>query len=189
MCATSSARRDRERVAKPSRGGALPAQPRMVAAGASPASNVDALHSCVDLGDSTRLALMITPQGPGGFREQAPEALSALRAMLDRHPESMAATVLTVFLKDPGDQAACAQLLASLFNPEPPVTNYVLQPPCNGAALALEAWAIGGKSVRVERFGPHTLSVAYDGVRWICCAGCNCASRHGPVKCFRIWMK
>ena len=143
----------------------------MVAAGASPTSNVDALHSCVDLGDSTRLALMITPQGPGGFRDQAPEALSALRAMLDRHPESMAATVLTVFLKDPGDQTACAQLLASLFNSEPPVTNYVLQPPCNGAALALEAWAIGGKSVRVERFGPHTLSVAYDGVRWICCAG------------------
>jgi enamine deaminase RidA (YjgF/YER057c/UK114 family) len=52
-----------------------------------------------------------------------------------------------------------------------PVSNYVLQPPCGGAALALEAWAVGGKEVRVERFGPHALSVAYDGVRWVYCAG------------------
>ena len=51
------------------------------------------------------------------------------------------------------------------------MTNYVLQPPCCGAALALEAWAIGGESVRVEHFGPQALSVAYDGVRWIYCAG------------------
>ena len=29
--------------------------------------------------------------------------------------------------------------------------NYVLQPPCSGAALALEAWAVGGQSVRIER--------------------------------------
>jgi enamine deaminase RidA (YjgF/YER057c/UK114 family) len=47
----------------------------------------------------------------------------------------------------------------------------VLQPPCCGAALALEAWAIGGKSVRVEHFGSHALAVEYDGVRWVYCAG------------------
>ena len=51
------------------------------------------------------------------------------------------------------------------------MTNYVLQPPCCGAALALEAWAIGGESVRVERFGAHALAVAYDSVRWVYCAG------------------
>jgi len=153
----------------------------MVAAGASTASTVEALHSCVDLGDSTRLALMITPQAAGRFRDQAREALSALRSMLDRHPESMAATVLTVFLKDPGDQAGCAQLFARFFNSEAPPTNYVFQPPCNGAALALEAWTIGGKSVRVERFGPHTLSVAYDGVRWVCCAGLTAAPSSSGV--------
>jgi len=153
----------------------------MVAAGASPASKVEALHSYVDLGDSTRLALMITPREPGSFRDQAQEALCALRTMLDRHPGSMATTVLTVFLKDPKDQAECAQLLTGYLDSEPPVTNYVLQPPCNGAALALEAWAIGGKAVRVERFGPHTLSVAYDGVRWVHCAGLTPGPASGSV--------
>jgi enamine deaminase RidA (YjgF/YER057c/UK114 family) len=37
--------------------------------------------------------------------------------------------------------------------------------------LAVEAWAIGGKAVRVEHFGPQALAVSYDRVRWIHCAG------------------
>jgi enamine deaminase RidA (YjgF/YER057c/UK114 family) len=83
----------------------------------------------------------------------------------------MVVTVQTVFLKDPQDQAECERLLAEFSPSQLPVTNFVLQPPCCGAALALEVWAIGGKSVRVERFGPHTLAVAYDSVRWVYCAG------------------
>ena len=70
-------------------------------------------------------------------------------------------TLQTVFLKDARDQAECEQLFAEFAGSKPPVTNYVLQPPCCGAALALEAWAIGGKSVRVEHFGSHALAVAY----------------------------
>ncbi len=127
--------------------------------------------SSVDLGDSARMALIITPTGQGAFCQQAQEALSALRAVLEQQPEPMAVTVQTVFLKDLRDQPECARLFAGFFGPERPAINYVFQPPCCGAALALEVWAIGGKSVRIERFGPHALSVAYDGVRWTYCAG------------------
>jgi enamine deaminase RidA (YjgF/YER057c/UK114 family) len=132
--------------------------------------------SHVDLGDSTRVALMITPRGRGSFGEQAREVLSAMRTVLDKYPEPMAITVQTVFLKDARDQAECEQLFAEFSGANLPVTNYVLQPPCCGAALAMEAWAIGGKSVRVERFGPQALAVAYDGVRWVYCAGVKPAS-------------
>ncbi len=128
-------------------------------------------QSYVNLGDCARVALMITPTGRGTFREQAWEALSAMQAMLDKQPEPMSVTVQTVFLKDARNQPDYEQLLADLFGSNLPVINYVLQPPCGGAALALEAWAIGGQSVHVERFGPHTLAVAYDGVRWVHCAG------------------
>ena len=61
------------------------------------------------------------------------------------------------------------------------MTNYVLQPPCCGAALALEAWAIGGPDVRLERFGPHALAVSYDSVRWVYCAGIGWADTPGDV--------
>jgi enamine deaminase RidA (YjgF/YER057c/UK114 family) len=52
-----------------------------------------------------------------------------------------------------------------------PVTNFVVQPPCNGAALAIEAWAISGRDVRLKRCGPHTLAVNYDGLQWVYCGG------------------
>ena len=37
--------------------------------------------------------------------------------------------------------------------------------------MAVEAWAIGGKDVRVDHFGSQTLAVSYDSVRWVYCAG------------------
>ena len=143
----------------------------MVTAEAGSKLTEGAGYSHVDLGDSTRVALMLTPQGRGSFGDQAREVLLAVQTVLGKHPEPMAITVQTVFLKDARDQAECEQLFAEFSGANLPVTNYVFQPPCCGAALAMEAWAIGGKSVRVERFGPQALAVAYDGVRWVYCAG------------------
>jgi enamine deaminase RidA (YjgF/YER057c/UK114 family) len=119
---------------------------------------------------------MITPRGRGPFGEKAREVLLAMRTVLGKYPEPMAITVQTVFLKDARDQAECEELFTTFSGADLPVTNYVLQPPCCGAALAMEAWAIGGKSVRVEHFGPQALAVAYDGVRWVYCAGVKPAS-------------
>ena len=143
----------------------------MVIANAAPHLGDGAEHSFVDLGDSARVSLVITPQGRGAFSEQVREVLSRLAHVLEQQPQPMAITVQTVFLSQAGDQAECARVLSDFYGSKQPVTNFVLQPPCCGAALALEAWAIGGKSVRVEHFGPQTLAVSYDSVRWTYCAG------------------
>jgi enamine deaminase RidA (YjgF/YER057c/UK114 family) len=127
--------------------------------------------SCVDLGDSVRLALMITPRSSGDLREQMREVLSVIGAALDKQPQPMVVTVQTVFLKDARDRAECERAFAEFYGSKLPATNFVLQAPCCGAALAVEAWAIGGKAVRVEFFGPQALAVSYDSVRWVYCAG------------------
>ena len=171
MCAMLSAPRRRRQVVKPPRSGNLPRGARMVISEAGSGLAPGAGHSYVNLGDSARVALMITPQGRGTFGEQTREVVSVMRTVLEKQPEPMVVTVQTVFLKDPRDQAECERILSEFSLSQLPVTNYVLQPPCCGAALAVEAWAIGGKSVRVERFGPHTLAVAYDSIRWVYCAG------------------
>ena len=127
--------------------------------------------SCVDLGDSVRLALMITPRSSGNLREQVREVLSVIRTALDKQPQPMIVTVQTVFLKDACGRAECERAFAEFYGSKVPATNFVLQAPCCGAALAVEAWAIGGKAVRVEFFGSQALAVSYDSVRWIYCAG------------------
>ena len=125
----------------------------------------------VDVGDSVRLALMITPRGVGAVHEQVQEVLSVITAVLEKQAQPMAVTVQTVFLKNAQDQGECERAFAGFYGSSRPVTNFVLQPPCCGAALAIEAWAIGGKGVRVEHYGPEALAVSYDSVRWVYCAG------------------
>jgi enamine deaminase RidA (YjgF/YER057c/UK114 family) len=171
MCTILSAARKREQVAKPSRRGSVRLPRPMVVS--EPGANLadGAGCSCVDLGDSVRLALLVTPRGPGKVREQVREALSVIRTVLEKQAQPMAVTVQTVFLKDARNQGECERAFAEFYGPELPVTNFVLQAPCCGAALAIEAWAIGGKDVRVEHFGPQALAVSYDSVRWVYCAG------------------
>jgi enamine deaminase RidA (YjgF/YER057c/UK114 family) len=127
--------------------------------------------SFVDLGDSVRLALLITPWGSGHAREQVQEVLSVMRTVLDKQRQPMAVTAQTVFLKAATDRGECERAFAKFYGSKLPVTNFVLEAPCCGAALAVEAWAIGGKAVRVEHFGPQALAVSYDRVRWVHCAG------------------
>ena len=117
------------------------------------------------------MAITIAPLSRGTLRDQAAEALDLLQETLARQAQRMVVTVQTVFLKDARDQAECERVFARHYGDAAPVTNFVFQPPCCGAALAIEVWAIGGDSVRVERFGPRTLTVQYDGVRWIHCGG------------------
>ncbi|MDA8387079.1 MAG: hypothetical protein M0Z58_00275 [Nitrospiraceae bacterium] len=136
-------------------------------------------YSIMDLGDAEQLVAMVTPRGRGTFGEQAREAMSVVQTALHKRPRAMTALAQTVFLRDPGDQAECERILAARYGAEPPVTSFVLQPPCSGAALATEVWAIGGDGVRVERFDPlagppagsQALAVSYGGLRWVYCAG------------------
>jgi enamine deaminase RidA (YjgF/YER057c/UK114 family) len=128
-------------------------------------------YSFVDLGDSARVAVLLAPHGRGSFAEQAREVMASLHEVLQSQSQPMAVTVQTVFLREAGDQTECARLMAAHYGTNLPVTNFVLQPPLCGAALALEAWTIGGQSVRVEHFGPQTLAVSYDHIRWVQCAG------------------
>jgi enamine deaminase RidA (YjgF/YER057c/UK114 family) len=80
-------------------------------------------------------------------------------------------TIQNVFLADAARQNECRQIFREHYGLGIPVTNFVVQAPCDGAALAIEAWAVSGASVRLKRYGAQTLAVSYDGMRWVYCGG------------------
>jgi len=131
----------------------------------------DTKYSLVDLGETEQLVLMFTSSGRGTFREQVLELLSVLKATLEKQTQPMTVTFQTVFLKDLCDQAECEQILSAHYGPRLPATGFVLERPCSGGALAIEAWAIAGGSVQVEQCGPHALAVSCDDIRWVYCSG------------------
>jgi len=174
MSASASGAHQRAKAVKESRAGAsavVASTPRKLVSWVQPGPANSAEVGLVRLGNLTRLSLMLTPKPGGSFGEQARQVVSNLASTLQQQAQPMVVTTQTVFLRHPEDESRFKRILAACYGKDQPLTSYVLQPPCNGALLAVEAWAIGGKSVRVKRYGAHAIAVSYDGVRWVSCGG------------------
>ena len=127
----------------------------------------DQRHTTVDLERVRRVAMMVTPQGEGDVVDQVWEAVSTIRAILKQQQVPMTVTLQTIFLRSPEDEVICRRLFEAYYGERMPATNFVLQPPCGGQAVAIEAWALGGKQATVDFHLPGVVSVAYEGLRWI----------------------
>lgn len=124
-------------------------------------------HTVVGYDGLKRVALMVTPDAGGTFRDQAWEAVSTVRAILRQQREPMAVTVQTVFVDDAANVPAARRLFEAYYGEAMPLTLFVVQPPCDGRGLAIEAWAISTNTAQVEYWGPHLVTVSHDGLKWI----------------------
>lgn len=124
-------------------------------------------HTVIGYGNVRRLAIMVTPECRGNVRDQAWEAVSMMRAILRQQNEPMVLTMQTVFVARSSDVPAIRKLFEAYFDEEMPLTLFVVQPPCDGAALAVEAWAISTEAAVVGYHGPHLVTIEHDGLRWV----------------------
>ncbi len=127
----------------------------------------DQHHTVVGYDGLKRLALMVTPTCGGEFRDQVWETVSLIRTILRQQGEPMVLTMQTVFVADAADVPVAQQVFEACFGERMPLTLFVVQPPCGGVGLAVEAWAISTNTVSVEYLGPHLVTVEHDGLRWI----------------------
>lgn len=123
-------------------------------------------QAVIRLGGVMRVALMLTPQRGGSLAEEVAEVLAAMQDLQRRHEWPLWLTAQTVFLRQASDRAECERLFSAAAAHIPAVTHYAVQSPASGARLAVEAWAIGGPGVTVDRLSPQAVVVAYDGLRW-----------------------
>ena len=128
-------------------------------------------HAVVELGKMARLAVMAVPGLRGSFRRQAEELLAQLMCIVRRHRMALTATTMMVFLRNGADEVECRNVLRAWFGDAMPVTTFVVQPPCCGAALGIELWALGGPGVKVTRLAPQLIAIESDGIRWVHCGG------------------
>ena len=135
--------------------------------GVSTCLQCDQQHSVVELENVCRVALMVTPEATGSVTDQAWEAMSTIRAVLKRQSHPMTVTMQTVFLRCAEDESICRNLFQAYYGDHMPATSFVVQPPCGGQSLAIEAWALGGPRTEVKFPAPQVVSVSYDGLRWI----------------------
>jgi enamine deaminase RidA (YjgF/YER057c/UK114 family) len=130
-------------------------------------SSVSGGYSVIPIGAAVRVALMLTPQPGGSLADQVAEVIVAQREILGRQPHPMFLPMQTVFLRTAVDQAICEKLFSASGLHRETITHYVVQPPFGEARLAVEAWALGGPDVTMERLSNKSVSVGYDGIRWV----------------------
>jgi len=137
-------------------------------------------HTVIHVDDVCRVALMITPQPNGSPIDQAWEAISTMRVILQQQAAEMTVTMQTVFVASKDDIPALQKLFAAYFGDRVPATSFIIQPPCEGQALAIEAWAIGctdnkdensATKLDIQYPASNVVTVAYDSLRWIYFAG------------------
>lgn len=128
-------------------------------------------HSVLQLEDVKRVALMITPSCTGEPLDQAREAIAQIRSILQQQDVPMALTKQTVFVRSADDIDTFQKLFQGHYGARVPATSFIIQPPCEGQALAIEAWALGGDDVDVQFPMRDVVTVQYDGLRWIYVAG------------------
>jgi enamine deaminase RidA (YjgF/YER057c/UK114 family) len=134
-------------------------------------------HVVVDMEGVHRVALMVTPDPNQSAIDQAWEAVSAIRAIMKQQPVSMDVTMQTVFIRSADDVPAFSRLFHAYYGQRLPATNFVVQPPCGGQALAIEGWAFGGDDVHVEYLSRELVTVTYDSLRWAYVAGVTAPHR------------
>lgn len=127
----------------------------------------DQHHTVIKYDGLKRIALMVTPTCGGDFRDEAWETVSMMRTILRQQEEKMVLTMQTIFVADASNVPIAKALFEAYFGEQMPLTLFVVQPPCDGAGLAVEAWAISLETVCVEYLGPHLMTVAHDGIRWL----------------------
>jgi enamine deaminase RidA (YjgF/YER057c/UK114 family) len=128
-------------------------------------------HTLIQLERVSRVALMVTPQPSDDLIDQAWESISTIRAIMKHQSTPMSVTMQTVFVRSAADVPPIRRLFEAYYGDRLPTTSFIVQPPCGGQALAIEAWALGGDDVQVEYPVPDVVTVSYEGLRWVHIAG------------------
>src|SRR5271157_3378890 len=136
-------------------------------------------YSVVDLNDVRHVLAVAIPGNGGDLQEQAHDALRTIEAVHDEESTKGSIVHQAVFVARPDLIPSCRNIIKEFYGDEVPATSYVLQPPCQGKLLAIEALGVGrGKGeVQIERFGDQVVRVTHSALSWVHCA--NVTSREG----------
>ena len=136
-------------------------------------------YSVVDLNDVRHVLAVAIPGNGGDLQEQAHDALRTIQAVHDEESTRGSIVHQAVFVADPELIPACRTIINEFYGNELPATSYILQPPCQGKLLAIEAIGLGwGKAeVRIERFSDQIVRVTHNALSWVHCA--NVTPRDG----------
>jgi enamine deaminase RidA (YjgF/YER057c/UK114 family) len=126
-------------------------------------------HSVVELHEVCHVFASVVPRVRGNLQEQTRDALENGGEVMAAEGAAGGVLHQTVFVAEEESVAACRRLVREFYGRDLPATSYVLQPPCGGQRLAIEALGLGRgrEKVKVERLSDQVVVARHDGVAWL----------------------
>jgi len=130
-------------------------------------------YSVADLNHVRYIFVSAVPRAGADLFEQAHDALATIARVTDDAGPRGAIVQQAVFIRDHEEIPACKKIIEDFYCDALPATSYVVQPPCAGKELAIEAWGVGRRNgdFEIERVSPHLVILRHSDIAWAHCAG------------------
>lgn len=124
-----------------------------------------------------------TPQRGETLDEQTRDALKTIEAVVREEGTHGRIVQQAVFLRDWAQMEQCREIIRDFYGPDLPATTFIMQPPCDGKLVAIEAMGVGGRSddLSIERLGERMVITRHDGITWVHLANITLHSSFGSV--------
>jgi enamine deaminase RidA (YjgF/YER057c/UK114 family) len=126
-------------------------------------------HSLVESDGVRRIFATACPLFSGiTLREQTEAALEELRAFLQETDAAAQVVNQTIFLRNLNDIDECRAIIEAFYGTDLPATTYIVQPPCEGRLILIEAWALGGSEevLHIDRMENGVTMARHNGIAW-----------------------
>jgi enamine deaminase RidA (YjgF/YER057c/UK114 family) len=98
--------------------------------------------------------------------EQTHDALRTIEDVVRDEGTHGSIVQQAVFMRDICQIDQCRAIINDFYGPNLPATTYIMQPPCDGKLVSIEAMGVGQGDVQIERLGERMVVTHHDGVTW-----------------------
>ena len=128
-------------------------------------------YSVVELGGVSHVFAAAVSRRGRTLEAQADDALRTIEAVMKEKSTRGEIVHQAVFMRDASQQEECRRILRDFYGDQMPATTYILQPPCCGRLIAVEAMGVGhvDQEVVVERVSEQMVITRHGGSSWIHC--------------------
>ena len=124
-------------------------------------------YSVAELSQARYIFASAVPRNSGDLYEQAHDALRTIEAVACEESCGNGCIVRqSVFLHHADEYLTCKRIIDEFYGDNLPATSYVIQPPCGGKLLEIEAWGVcrSGGEVGIERVSDNLVIVHHSGI-------------------------
>ncbi len=126
-------------------------------------------YSVVNIRDVSHVYATAKPCRGTTLEEQTRDALRILDSTMESEGAQGSVVHQAVFLSDVKGVSSCREIIHDFYRKNLPATNYLIQPPCDGSLVSIEAVGLGSgrEKVEIQRINDRVVVTRWDATTYV----------------------